>query len=350
MFGLSEGLVRVLFVTEVPMPTSPSNPSQPPQAIPSQAIPSQGSEPRTHESPDGIRLAASAPSPRGELDHWRRRRAPYVLSVDPYTGCDLDCALCTAELQAMQQPATTFARFVTRHRQRLEGGWVKVGEACEAYPLAEPSCGATRQILEVAARLGLGVELFVRSARLLADLDLLRVLERRGALRITVKIPPSPRALTLALEPNAPTAPERFELVRELVRRGLPAGVEASPLLPGAGDDRRSLGHLICAADEVGADYVRVKPLRLTKRFRNRLLERVEEVDPEVATRIWRCFGYRPWSPGFAERVQTTASALRRTYGMAAGPSLPPVERPGTRQAAETAKPSGVQLGLFEAA
>ncbi len=249
----------------------------------------------------------------------------------------------------MEQPATTFSRFVTRHRERLAGGWIKVGEDCEAYPLAEASLGATRQILEVAARMGLGVEVFARGPRLLADLDLLRALERRGALRITVKIPPSPRALTLALEPNAPTAPERFELVRELVRRGLPVGVEGAPLLPGAGDDRRSLGHLICAADEAGADYVRVKPLRLPERVRNRLLGRVEEVDPEVATRIWRCFGYRPWSPGFAERVQTTASALRRTYGMAAGPSLPPVERPGSRVACPE-PPSGVQLGLFEAA
>lgn len=271
-----------------------------------------------------------------------------MLGVDPYTGCDLDCALCSAALQPMEQPATTFSRFVSRNRDRLVGGWIKVGEVCEAYPLAEASVGATRQILEVAARLGLGVEVFTRSDRLLRDLDLLRALERRRALRITVKIPPSPRALTLALEPNSPTAPERFELVRELVRRGLPVGVEGTPIVPGAGDDRRSLGHLICAADEAGASYVRVKPLRIAQRVRDRLLERVEAVDPEVATRIWRCFGYRPWSPGFAERVQTTAAALRRTYGMDAGPTLPPVLRPGA--APESANPNAVQLGLFEAA
>lgn len=253
----------------------------------------------------------------------------------------------------MDQPATTFSRFVARHRERLEGGWIKIGEACEAYPRAEPAQGVTRQILEVATRMGLGVELFTRSERLLEDLDLLRALERRGALRITVKIPPSPRALTMALEPHAPPAPGRFELVRELVRRGLPVGVEGAPILPSPGDDRsslnelrRSLGHLICAADEVGADYVRVKPLRLGRRIRDRLLERVESVDPRVATQIWRCYGYRPWSPGFAERVQTCASALRRTYRMAAGPSLPPVRRLGV----EPIDPANVQLGLFEAA
>jgi DNA repair photolyase len=317
---------------------SPSNSALPPAPDPDSAAAESAAATAAPRSP------ASSPQ-----NHWRRRLAPYVLSVDPYTGCDLDCALCgVAELQPMDRPATTFSRFVTRNRERLAGGWIKIGEGCEAYPVAEASCGATRQILEVAARMGLGVEVFTRSSRLLADLDLLRALERRGALQITVKIPPAPRALTLALEPNAPPAPERFELVRELVRRGLPVGVEGAPIMPGAGDDRRSLGHLICAADEVGAGYVRVKPLRLAQRVRVRLLERVEEVDPDVATRIWRCFGYRPWSPGFAERVQTCAASLRRTYGMDAGPILPPVLRPGAPL--ESANPTAVQLGLFEAA
>ena len=264
-------------------------------------------------------------STAGAPDHralCRLRRAPYALVVDAYAGCDLGCALCSAPLRVFPSPGPALSRFLKRHAKTVAGGWARLGEGCDAYPLAEDLHQATRAILEELARAGLGVEIFTRSRRILRDADLLRALAKEDAVRVTVKIPPSPRDVTLALEPGLGPAPDRFALVSELARMGIPVGVEATPVLPGFGDDRRSLGHLICAADEAGASYVRVSPLRLEGRVRSQLLTRLAALDAEGAERVRRCFGRTPWSPRFAEQVETTARSLRTTYRIPSEPTL----------------------------
>ena len=195
-----------------------------------------------------------------------------------------------------------------------------------------------------------GVSLVTRSPLVLRDLDLLRELDSRGALRITVPVPPSPRALTLGLEPGFPPALERLELVARLAKEGMFVGVLASPVIPGGGDERRSLGHLVCAADAAGAKFLRVAPLRLGP-GRAQILARIAEADPICAARVERVFRRGAWSPRFAEQVRVSFASLLALYRLEAEPPYPEVSRraiprrPGRGLADQQL--ADQQLGLF---
>ena len=286
------------------------------------------------------------------------RRTGCDVHLDPYVGCADGCAFCRARSFAegilalgarVELPA--LLPLALRRDPSIR---IRVGGRCDPYPPLESSLRLTRACLgalvdaRTRAPESHAVELCTRSQTVLEDLDLLRAL---GA-SITVGLSTCSRATAQALEPQAPPVRERLDLVEQLQRAGLDVGVELYPILPGLGDDRRSLRRVVCAAANAGAAYVRGSLLRVGDEARRALLDWIREVAPEQVPRYRRLYGARgdrrrrrDAELEAAERVACTLSALRHDYRLAADPLWPTRREPRPRLDA-----GARQFDLFEAA
>ena len=267
--------------------------------------------------------------------------------LDPYVGCADGCLFCSARSFSAEGdqasglgawdlgawdlgaklglPLALAPALPQEHGRRL-----RLGGRCEPFPRLEASLGLTRACLRVLAgrraSSPVALEVCTRSEGVLEDLDLLLAI---GA-SVTVGLPTCARPLAVSLEPHAPTVPERLDLVARLSGAGLSVGVDLHPILPGLGDDRRSLRRVVCAAASAGATYLRGSLVRVRDDARRSLLEWVGEAAPEQTSRYRRLYGgrgsrrcQRNAELEVAERVSCTLAALRRDYRLAAEPPWP---------------------------
>ncbi|MGE0707959.1 MAG: radical SAM protein [Planctomycetota bacterium] len=250
-------------------------------------------------------------------------------TINPYSGCGFACTFCfgrgltrdadfaTTIGAKLDAPARLRDQLQQLRRRGVSWPRVRVGSATDPYQPLERELRLTRALLEVLAdHGGVHVEVCTRSLFVSDDLELLHELDRRGSARVCVGISSAPREVAVALEPGVPSARERLELVERLARAGLTVGVEASPLLPGLGDDPRAMRQLVVAALQAGAGYLRGALLRLPERAREAFLGWLAAAHPEQTGRYERLYRRRgPWAPRRAEeRIQLTLGALRRQY------------------------------------
>lgn len=171
----------------------------------------------------------------------------YTHTLNPYAGCTFGCSYCYVR----QMPVGLF-------RGEAWGSWVDVkaeaagvlrkelqkakargpvtifmSSSTDPYQPEEAKAGITRSLLEVMAEPALTPDfLFVqtRSPLVVRDFDLLDKLGERVRLSMTVETDRDD--IRRAFTPFAPPLQGRLRVLREAVRRGIPAQATIAPVLP----------------------------------------------------------------------------------------------------------------------
>jgi len=188
-------------------------------------------------------------------------------ALAPYRGCGHGCAYCDGRAERyyvegdFERDIAARLNVAERVSRDVAAGvaWREYGAVClgsgvtDVYQPLERELGLTRRTLEALVPAGLPVVVLTKSDLVMRDFD---VLSRFPAALVVVTVTTVDEGDAAMLEPGASSPAARLAVVREAKARGFRSGVMAMPLCPGISDGDESLGALLDAAIEAGADFV----------------------------------------------------------------------------------------------
>ena len=262
---------------------------------------------------------------------------PFDQSINPYRGCEHGCIYCFARPTHAYLGLSPGLDFETRLFSKPEAprllreelrrpGYrcqtIALGANTDPYQPIERKLGITRQILEVLAEHHHPVSVVTKSDLVLRDLDLLAPMAQEKLACVLVSITTLDRGLARRMEPRAPSPPRRLAAIEGLARAGVPAGVLASPMIPGLNDSE--LEAILAAASRAGAASAGYILLRLPLEIKDLFSEWLEANEPLKAPRVLALLretrGGRLYDSAFGQRMRGSgphADLLRRRFEVA---------------------------------
>ena len=262
---------------------------------------------------------------------------PFDQSINPYRGCEHGCVYCFArpthaflglspgldfESRLFSKPD---APRLLREELRKPGYVCRplaLGANTDPYQPIERRLYLTRAILEVLAEHRHPAVVVTKSDLVQRDADLLAAMARERLAMVLVSITTLDRRLARLMEPRAATPPRRLETIKALTAAGIPAGVLASPMIPGLND--AEVEAILAAAAEAGAvsaGYVLLRlPLEIKDLFREWLETHVPRRAAHVLSLLRDMRGGRLYDPAFGSRMRgegPLADLLRRRFEVA---------------------------------
>ncbi|MES2923543.1 MAG: PA0069 family radical SAM protein [Verrucomicrobiota bacterium] len=184
-----------------------------------------------------------APNNAGDLS--------FDYGVNPYRGCEHGCAYCYArpyhEYLGFSAGIDFESKIVVKAdapelleralaKPSYKPGKISMSGVTDCYQPVERKLEITRRCLEVLARFRNPVGVITKNALVARDVDHLAELARHRAAVVYISITTLDLELARILEPRASSPRARLETIRKLTEAGIPAGVNAAPLIPGLND------------------------------------------------------------------------------------------------------------------
>jgi DNA repair photolyase len=258
---------------------------------------------------DAALLADDAPAPpRTEVhvDAARtiiaRNDSPDVgfeQSINPYRGCEHGCIYCYArpshsyldlspgrdfETQIFYKPNAVELLRAELAAPRYEVKPIHIGGNTDPYQPLERKLRATRGILEVLLELKHPLTIITKGGLILRDLDLLEKLAADNLVAVMVSVTTLDDELKRKLEPRTAGPKQRLNVIRELTKSGVPAGVMAAPIIPTLND--HELERILEQAADAGARTAGFVLLRLPHELKELFEEWLREHYPDRAEHV----------------------------------------------------------------
>ncbi|GAA3619003.1 Rv2578c family radical SAM protein [Nonomuraea rosea] len=266
-------------------------------------------------------------------------------AVSPYRGCAHACRGCGARAGHRRLGLDAGGDFDTRivvkpnvvERLRAElGRWdgqeLAVGVSGDCYQVAEETYRLMPGVVGALAGAAVPFTVYTKSALVLRDAG---VLAAAGA-RVAVSIAFVDERIRRAVEPGAPGAQARLELVSALVEAGVECRVLMAPVLPLLSDAADQLGATVRRIAAAGARAVEPVVLRLPPGTREWYLEWLGKAHPRLVERYEELYDRAGLpSADYEGRITGQIAQLCRVYGMGCGAGV-----------AERREPPAAQLAL----
>jgi DNA repair photolyase len=290
---------------------------------------------RSEERPEYFLLPV-----RSILNRCNSKRVPFEWTINPYRGCEFACRYCYARYthEFMELDGLDFEKkiFVKQDagmllRREISEKYCKSGErpnldhpehiaigsATDPYQPAEREYGVTRACLEeLVKREGLSISITTKSNQVVRDIDLLQRIAKRSALYVNMTVTTLRPRPARWLEPRAPRPDLRIAALRQLRAAGIPAGVLASPLLPGITDGEGELEALAQAAKAAGAAWFSSGILFLQPTSAKQFMPALREKFPRLAKQYEEWFGRQGHVPDdYRLAMRRRLTEIRRKFG-----------------------------------
>ena len=167
-----------------------------------------------------------------------------------YRGCTHGCIYCDSrsdcygfdhsfeDIAVKQNSPELLEDALKRKRKPCMIG---TGAMCDPYMHCEESLGYTRKCLEIIDKYECGVAIQTKSARILRDIDLLEKINRHSKVVVQITLTTYDENLCRIIEPNVSTTKQRYEVLNECQKRGIPTVVWLCPILPYINDTEENL-------------------------------------------------------------------------------------------------------------
>ncbi len=290
---------------------------------------------RSEERPEYFLLPV-----RSILNRCNSKRVPFEWTINPYRGCEFACKYCYArythefmELDGLdfekkifvKQDAGALLRREVPEKYCKSGErpnldhpeHIAIGSATDPYQPAEREYGVTRACLEeLVQREGLSISITTKSNQVVRDVELLRRIAARSALYVNMTVTTLRPRLARWLEPRAPRPDLRLAALRILRDAGVPAGVLASPVLPGITDGAGELEALAQAAKDAGAAWFSSGILFLQPTSAKQFMPALREKFPRLAKQYEEWFGRYGHVPDeYRAAMRRRLSDIRKKFG-----------------------------------
>lgn len=167
-----------------------------------------------------------------------------------YRGCTHGCIYCDSrskcyhmehdfeDIEVKANAIDLLENVLKRKRAKCMLG---TGSMTDPYIPLESEIGNVRKALSLAYQYGFGFTLITKSSRVLRDLDLLRGIKNKTKCVVQMTLTTYDESLCQKLEPNVSTTRERFEVLKQLHKAGIPTVVWLCPILPFINDTEENI-------------------------------------------------------------------------------------------------------------
>lgn len=257
-------------------------------------------------------------------------------NVSPYRGCAQACRYCAVRRAhrylGLDAGADFDSRIVVRTNivgrlradlaARWDGEPVSVGMAGDCYQGVEEVYRLMPGVVSALREAGAPFTVHTKSTLILRDAEVLAAAPGAG---VVVSIAFVDDRVRRAVEPGAPSAQKRLELVAELNERGVPCGVAMAPILPLLTDSPDQLAATVRRVADAGAVSLTPRVLRLPPGAREWYLDWLGEHHPALVARYGELYGGGvDAESGYVRAVTGQVLQLAARYGL----SLTRLEQP----------------------
>ena len=129
---------------------------------------------------------------------------------------------------------------------------IGTGAMSDPYMHCEEELQLTRKCLEIILHYGFGAAIQTKSDRILRDIDLLDEINRSAKCVVQMTLTTWDDDLCQVLEPNVCNTKRRIEVLEEMQKRGIPAVVWLTPILPFINDTEENITSILNECVRVG--------------------------------------------------------------------------------------------------
>ena len=196
-----------------------------------------------------------------------------------YRGCTHGCIYCDSRSTCYQfshpfedvevkQNAPQLLEKALRSRKNK--CVIKTGAMSDPYMPCEEQLRLTRACLKLILRYGFGVSVQTKSDCILQDIDLLDEINQNTKCVAEITLTTYKDDLCRILEPNVCRTGRRIEVLHELKKRGIPAIVWLTPILPYINDTKENINGILNACADAGVKGIICYDMGMTLREGNR--------------------------------------------------------------------------------
>lgn len=167
-----------------------------------------------------------------------------------YRGCLHGCIYCDSrskcyqinhEFEDIEVKQNAIELLEAKLKSKRQPCMIGTGSMSDPYLPLEATLQYTRKMLETVERYGFGVSLITKSNLILRDMDLLEAINKQTKAVVCVTLTTYKEDLCRILEPHVCTTKERFQVLLECQKRGIPTIVWLDPILPFINDTEENL-------------------------------------------------------------------------------------------------------------
>lgn len=167
-----------------------------------------------------------------------------------YRGCSHGCIYCDSrsncyqmnhEFEDIEIKENAVELLEMALKSKRKKCMIGTGAMTDPYIPLELKLENVRQSLELVYKYGFGFTLITKSNRILRDIDLLKKINDQTKCVVQMTLTTYDEDLCKKIEPHVSTTKERFEVLMELKKAGIPTVVWLSPILPFINDTKENL-------------------------------------------------------------------------------------------------------------
>ena len=237
--------------------------------------------------------------------HYKEVKA--VLSpqsgMNIYRGCLHGCIYCDSRSKCYRMEhdfedveIKTRADDILEHtlKRKRNKTMIMTGSMSDPYIPIEKELQLTRRCLNQIERFDFGVVIQTKSDMILRDIDILEKINRKTKCIVAMTLTTYDDELCKILEPNVCVTSERFKVLMEMKKRGIPTIVWITPLLPFINDTEENLRGILDYCVQAGVyGIVYMYGMGMTLRDGNReyFYEQLDKHFPGMKEKYMETFG-----------------------------------------------------------
>ncbi len=224
---------------------------------------------------------------------------PFMLSINPYQGCEHGCLYCYArnsheyygfsagldferKIVVKRNAAALLEKFF--NKKGYVPSTIMLSGNTDCYQPIERKLKITRSLLEVFLKFKHPVSIISKNNLMLRDMDILRELAKLDLVHVAVTLNSLNESLRQKLEPRTVTGQSRIRLIHRLSSENIPVRLMYAPIIPGLNSDE--IPTVIKAAADAGASAASFTLVRLNGAISEIFKDWIYKAYPDRAEKV----------------------------------------------------------------
>lgn len=200
------------------------------------------------EAPESLKTSYIPVFPKTLVTPVNSPDVGFKWSINPYQGCEHGCTYCYArnsheywgysagkefeqKILVKQNAVELLEKLFNKRTWKPD--LIMLSGNTDCYQPAERKFGITRKLLARFDAWGNPVGIITKNSLILRDLDLLRSLNDKNLLRVTLSITTLNEQLRRFMEPRTASVKQRLKTLEVLSKAGIQVNVNMAPIVPG---------------------------------------------------------------------------------------------------------------------